>query len=70
MVVLISMHLIFSEVEHLCRFFFDLIQYKYNLPVEIGLLNVCPVLNYFPMIYTATLFDGRCHIQPHRPREF
>ena len=69
MVVLISIHLIFSEVEY-PRCFFDLTQYEYHLPVEIGLLKVCSVLNYFTMIYTATSLDGRCHIQPHRPREF
>ena len=69
MVLLISIHLIFSEVEY-PRCFFDLTQYDYNLPVEVSLLKVCPVLNYFPVIYTATLLDGRYHIQPHRPREF
>ena len=50
MVVLMSIHLVFTEVECLCRSFFDLIQHEYNLPVEIGLLKVCPVLNCFPVI--------------------
>ena len=42
---------------------------EYNLPLEIGFLNIGPDLNSF-LIYPRKLLEGRCHLKPSGPCEY
>ena len=59
-----------SDFEPLSMFFLFFKQFDSNIPVEMGFLKVCPLLNSFLTAYPREFIRVRYCLQPLRPCEY